>query len=209
MSENAHIDFSHLTMPRGRAQCRAEETFAAAEGALDLPSLAIRFAREAPAHQSPVFCARPFVSRASAFWRNGAFGADLLADEHVEFFDIVFGVKEDVFHGRSSGGRAYEFFCLDSVAPRSQRDLRRDEEMGGALAESGELRPAASHMTFPAAHRIVVGDVAALKPRGVAGDQPSGRHTQPLRHRIRYEGVKQAVNAVFFTIRTSAFWRAV
>ena len=201
-----------LVGPPAGAEGAAEPPLVPAERALGLPPLAVhppvpaalRPRPEPPDHLVAVLPPDRAGPAAPAEHReHGRADAQAVAGVGVEVLPVERPVPQQGVDGPAPGGRPDGLPELAGVAPRAAGGDGRQEQVGAAVGDRRQLRPA-GQARGPAGPEVeVAADVAALQPGrvdrrpGPVGDQPAaGRDGR------REEGVYP----FFSGSRSAAFW---
>lgn len=170
MGEYAEADFVLLCGPGGGAQGRSEQPFVAAEGAFDLPALAVVRGGKVLFHLPPIRRGGQFVRARSVACGDDARGAQLVADQRMDGFGVVAGIEQRLIEGQAAMSLAQDRRRFEGVAARSQTHVGRQQQMRTAIADGGKLGPMAHQIAFSATHGEIAGNVPGLESRGVPGD---------------------------------------
>ncbi len=178
MGEDAKDEFAGLGVIAAGGQSRSEPPFVLTEAALCVPALVVEGAVEAFAHAPSVWRLRPAppgVAPVEADHRPP--NAEVFAAEPVVVLGVVTRIAQDSVdsdqraclpHGGNEVGR---------VLARPDAGHRSQNEMGGRVHDSRQLRPRPLSVALPScpSHPEVGADVAGLQPGGV--DRGNGLRT--------------------------------
>lgn len=202
MDEEAEAELTAAALVGRGGECRAEAALVLAEGALDLPALAVAFLWKVLGHLPPVLAGRPTLGRSPAPWRDYAVRAQFLPDQRVMLFGVIAGVGHHLVKRLDRKGQADEFGELDIVGMRPAVRHARGEQVAGGVAGGTELGEAALPPT--AAPTVVLAGVAGLVAGGVGGHSRGAFPKQLPPTRQGQRAGQEFYEALFFRSLRSA-----
>lgn len=203
MNQESEIDLALLCHPGGGPQCRTHSAFQAAEGALDLPPLAVGFLGEIALHDSAVLAAWFLSAGTAQQRRNNALGGEVLSDEAVQGFGVIGGIEKYPSGWAAPLGAFEDVAGVARVVAGTLGDFGSHEEVAAAVADRRELRPVASQLPFSAAKHVIPRNATGLQPGGVASHRGT-RLDQAALICLTDGLVEQLAELSFFKSRRSA-----
>ena len=125
MYDDAQVHFTLLSGPRGGGERRAQLSLVPAEGAFDLPALAVGLMEKASLHLTTIFGFRPLAGLRPTLGWDQTVCAQLLSDQGVHRFRIVTGVEDGAPKRHALPRGAQQGRGLAQIATRAERDFRR------------------------------------------------------------------------------------
>ena len=210
MCEDAQIALALSGGFASRSQERPQAPLVLGKGALDLPALAERLAREVRLHLAPVPAPGP-LARPSRLHRNDrALDAQGLATEEVMRLAVIGGVGHDTPPVGQRTGFPHQRSEFRRVIRRADSHARGRPQMASAVAQHRQFGPALAQRLlafrfFPA---IITTDIVALEAGSV--DNPLGLGLDQARKSRALEGAPlEYVKSPFLSSRASAFCNVV
>ena len=170
MGQDADQTFVRLSLVGARPQGRAEEPLVAADGAFDLPAVAVDVPGETPLHLCPIPRLRRPMAPALIQGDHRGPDAQLLAAEPVVVLGVVGGVGQKAVKHHMAGSLPERFGKLGRVVAGASRHHHPGQKVRGGVADYRELGPLLAPKRHVAAAIHVIGaGMAGLQARGVNG----------------------------------------
>ena len=168
MHEDAQADLPLLACPGARAQRRSQPPLVAADGALDLPTLAVDLPREVAPHLSPIGASGPLARTSALLGRDDALPAEFLPDQYVRVLGVVAGIQKHQAKPAALPCLPQDSGALAHVVAGTARHLRRQKQVRAQVADDRELWIPREAYALAHSEGVVVGYVPRLQTRRIA-----------------------------------------
>jgi len=169
VGQHAQQALAGLSVIAGGPHRRAQEALVLAEGALDLPPLAVDAPVEPPGHLRPIMPRGRCTGPALVDGNNRGTNPKLLSAQSMVMLGVVGCVGQKALKPQVPCGLTHGLRELGRIVARTAREHRPCQKVRCGMADYGELRPVLAAFEPSAAAQVVKAALVCLQACGVNG----------------------------------------
>jgi hypothetical protein len=201
MGKDAKVNLGLLREARSAAEERHETSFQAGDRTFALCTLPVFELGKATVHLSPVLGPRPTSPTSFVQMDDRAADAERLASEDVIVLGVVACIGQDTVDLNSLAGAPKRRSHERRVLARAIAHQHIDDQVGGVMADQGQLRPLPQPIAFLSGSKSIMRRaMSGLETCGIDADLFLGAD-ESLRRGSDEDGIEQVVKPSFFNSR--------
>jgi len=169
VGQHAQQTLTGLRFVAGGPHGRSQDALILADGALDLPPLAVDAPVKLTLHLRPVMAQGRRVGPALVDRNHRRADAQLPAAQGVVMLGVVGGIGQHTVQPQVPCGLTHRRAELGRVVAGPTADHRPRKKVRGAVADHSQLRPILAAFELSAPGQVVEAGLAGLQPSGVDG----------------------------------------